>query len=711
MAEAVVMPITLPDRDMMRQHLEHLFGGDLDGCHDGLIEIAWTSSTPDKSGRHSLRHAQLFPVDALDQAIDEAYRQNCIPKQNVYVGAALRKPDTPPFGRGEDSDFYAATCVFVDLDDGDATRHARTRYAAAPPTRVVVTGRHPDLRAQCWWRLETPERDPDRFRTMNEALCARLYGDPTVVNPSRVMRLGGSIAWPLKEGRQLEVTEVTKPSANARTFYIDALLMEAFPPLPQINGTKPSVDRSAVHSTNSLGLDDGKIIDGREAYMRDTVMACFVEYVGENGAEPEPGELFDIVWPQYSAKVDLSGRPGRGADEVMDKCVQIARRFARGQLPHLPDLNAVVASYQAKKAQAAPRPESAAAPLPSPAVDDEPFSAASLVGEPPPREWLVPNWLPRGTVTALYGDGGVGKTLLAQQLANCLATGGDFMGLAVPKGRALGVFCEDDKDELWRRQNAIERASGITLRAQVSDLFLWPRVGHDNVLVNFDMTGLAKAGAFLEKLRARVAEMRPDLLILDTAADLFGGNENNRTQVNQFVKHVLGGFVVDFGCTVLLLAHPSMSGLSSGSGAGGSTAWNNAVRSRWYLSRPETGLQDQRVLTRKKANYAASGDDQKIEMVWENGALTTQPGPDTVDKINLGAIKRAVADAVEAEWLAGRPVGSQNSGRPWRSVLPRLVRHEPALVLRAFVELERDGVISKDHGDTHKRGYKVLSNA
>jgi len=711
MAEAVVMPITLPDRDMMRQHLEHLFGGDLDGCHDGLIEIAWTRSTPDKSGRYPLCHAQLFQVDQIEEAIEEAYRQNCVPNQNVYVGAALRKPDTPPFGRGDDSDFYAATCVWADLDDGDAARHARSRYAAAPPTRIVVTGRFPDLRAQCWWRLETPERDPERFRAMNEAVCAHLYGDPSVVNPGRVMRLGGSVAWPLKAGRQIELTEVKSPADRAPTFYVDTILQGAFPPRPQINGTKPAAERQAAHGTNSLGLSDDKIVDGREAYMRDTVMACFVEYVGENGAEPEPGELFDIVWPQYSAKADLVGRPGRGADEVMDKCVQICRRFARGQLPHLPDLNAVVASYQAKKAQVAPRAESATTPLPSLSVEVVPFSAAALVGEPPAREWLVPNWLPKGTVTALYGDGGVGKTLLAQQLANCIATGADFMGLAVPKGRALGVFCEDDKDELWRRQHAIERAAGISLRAQVSDLFLWPRVGHDNVLVNFDMTGLAKAGAFLEKLRAHVATMRPHLLILDTAADLFGGNENNRTQVNQFVKHVLGGFVVDFGCTVLLLAHPSMSGLASGSGAGGSTAWNNAVRSRWYLSRPETGLQDQRVLTRKKANYAASGDDQKIEMVWENGALTTQPGPDTVDKINLGAIKRAVVDAVEAEWLAGRPIGAQNSSRPWKEVMPRLVHQERALVLRAFVELEREGVISKDHGDTHKRGYKVLQNA
>jgi hypothetical protein len=34
----------------------------------------------------------------------------------------------------------------------------------------------------------------------------------------------------------------------------------------------------------------------------------------------------------------------------------------------------------------------------------------------PPRLWNVPDWVPRGVVTSLYGDGGIGKTLLAQQL-------------------------------------------------------------------------------------------------------------------------------------------------------------------------------------------------------------------------------------------------------------------------------------------------------
>ena len=31
-----------PNPDQMLAHLQHLFGGFLDGVHDGLVELAWT---------------------------------------------------------------------------------------------------------------------------------------------------------------------------------------------------------------------------------------------------------------------------------------------------------------------------------------------------------------------------------------------------------------------------------------------------------------------------------------------------------------------------------------------------------------------------------------------------------------------------------------------------------------------------------------------
>ena len=104
---------------------------------------------------------------------------------------------------------------------------------------------------------------------------------------------------------------------------------------------------------------------------------------------------------------------------------------------------------------------------------------------------------------------------------------------------------------------------------------------------------------------------------------MFGGNEIDRSQVNYFVKYVLGSFCVNHGVTVLLLAHPSQTGKNSGTGEAGSTAWNNAVRSRLYLQKNKDGEEFERVLTRKKANYATASDEDKLDFFFVNGALLT----------------------------------------------------------------------------------------
>jgi hypothetical protein len=74
-------------------------------------------------------------------------------------------------------------------------------------------------------------------------------------------------------------------------------------------------------------------------------------------------------------------------------------------------------------------------------------SPADLKGYPPPREWNVDDWLPCGVVTGLYGEGGLGKSLLALQLQTSMATNKPWLGLSVMQGPSLGVYYEDDHNE------------------------------------------------------------------------------------------------------------------------------------------------------------------------------------------------------------------------------------------------------------------------
>jgi RecA-family ATPase len=238
----------------------------------------------------------------------------------------------------------------------------------------------------------------------------------------------------------------------------------------------------------------------------------------------------------------------------------------------------------------------------------EVINAASFAGQPIPRQrWLVPDLIPTGNVTILSGDGATGKSLLGLQLAVATATAGEWIGTAPEPGKVLFLSAEDEIEEIHRRLAKIRPGlSGL------EDLSIIKMAGKDAVLAApGGRDGLLHATPIFSALHALVATHRPSLLILDTLADLFGGDEIKKAHARQFIG-LLRGLAIDFEVTILLLAHPSQQGMQSGEGTSGNTAWNNSVRSRLYLERRKTkdGAEDDtdiRTLTTKKANRAAVG--------------------------------------------------------------------------------------------------------
>ena len=96
------------------------------------------------------------------------------------------------------------------------------------------------------------------------------------------------------------------------------------------------------------------------------------------------------------------------------------------------------------------------------------------------------------------------------------------------------------------------------------------------------------------------------MLVLDSLHDIFAGEENRRVQARQFVQG-LREIAREIDGVVLLSAHPSLSGRNSGTGESGSTAWNNAVRSRLYLTEADEQAGATRILKTMKANYGPPG--------------------------------------------------------------------------------------------------------
>ena len=247
--------------------------------------------------------------------------------------------------------------------------------------------------------------------------------------------------------------------------------------------------------------------------------------------------------------------------------------------------------------------------------------AASFHGRAvPARIWHVPDWIPHRNVTLLSGDGGTGKSLLALQLAIATATGGSWLDYTVTPGSVLYVGAEDDLDEMHRRMAAVTEFNGITF-SELTRLHLFCLAGKDAVLASFDRANHMARTAVWERMSQLASQIKPRLIIFDTQADLFGGDEISRSQTRQFVQ-LLRGLSLTLDTTSVLLGHPSVDGMKTGRGTSGSTAWANSVRSLIYMERVtgEKGDEpdpDARALTVKKTNYGRAGLSMDIR--WSNG--------------------------------------------------------------------------------------------
>lgn len=246
----------------------------------------------------------------------------------------------------------------------------------------------------------------------------------------------------------------------------------------------------------------------------------------------------------------------------------------------------------------------------------------------PDREFVVHGWIARGHAGLLSGMEGVGKSLAAQQLATCVAVGIPFLGLTVEQTNTAYITCEDDKDELWRRQEAINAMLGITMADLKDKLFLRSWLGEqNNELGTFDVAGRITVSERFKQVEWEADKYEQGFMVLDNAAHLFSGNENARHDVAAFLG-LLERLSQRRNGAALLLAHPNKQfaqGNSQGNEYSGSTGWSAHVRNRLFLDyrgKPEDGSpadDDERILRKSKANYGKRGEE--IVFRWQDWAF------------------------------------------------------------------------------------------
>lgn len=387
-----------------------------------------------------------------------------------------------------------------------------------------------------------------------------------------------------------------------------------------------------------------------------------------------------VQWrgPAFSEGVDAlrdSIRCGRGMQDrrptVMSFDDAIAR--IRDVRPNLSEKAAERIAEREIKSRIAEPAQKPADPVSGSASDLPYVCPAAWQGMAvPQRAWWLPDLIPMRQVTIINGDGGVGKSLLALQLGVAGALGIETLGTCPMPGRVMYLGAEDEESEFHRRTADIVRTHDRKL-SDLGDFMLLPLADANALLSTPSREGVMQPTALWAKFSDDVLDFQPKLLVLDTAADLFGGDEIKRNQTRQFIA-MLRNLAIKADCAVVLLAHPSVEGMKSGTGSSGSTAWNNSVRSRLYLTDAEKNEDpDLRILTTMKANYGKKGD--KLRLRYSDGAFVLDDG--MVDPVMMGMVHRK-HDEKFVELLSKMSrLGQTVSPNPSQSYAPKVFAQHP----------------------------------
>ncbi len=231
-----------------------------------------------------------------------------------------------------------------------------------------------------------------------------------------------------------------------------------------------------------------------------------------------------------------------------------------------------------------------------------------------PPSWWLEDLMYLSAVGCLYAPGGTGKSYITLQMAVASALGEHFCGRPTVEGRTVVWSCEDDLNVLQHRLDRIVKSRHRTMADLEDRVVLFDRTEQENTMLRLDKTFDVTPNRLWDDFMLTMEGLAPSLIVIDGLWNIYDGPENNRGIAYKVVTR-LKEIVQVTGATVLVTAHPSLSGMTSGEGTSGSTAWNGAWRYRLLLDRPERkGIE--RVLKSMKQNYGR--DDDEIRLIWDD---------------------------------------------------------------------------------------------
>jgi RecA-family ATPase len=287
----------------------------------------------------------------------------------------------------------------------------------------------------------------------------------------------------------------------------------------------------------------------------------------------------------------------------------------------------------------------------------------------PEPDWTVFNRIPRRQTTLFSGEGAMGKSTLLLQLCAAHVVAKDWLHTMPEPGAALFLDAEDDEDVMHRRLAAVVKHYGVSFADLVGGgLSLLSMVGQDCILATTTRSGKVEPTPLYNELLAMVGDTKPVMIGLASAANLFAGNENDRAEVQQFIGLLTRLAIVANG-SVVLVSHPSNTGIQTGSGVSGSTAWHNAVRSRFFLhgvkkqdtsegAEPDNDLREIEFM---KNNYGPRAE--RLTLRWQDGLFLPEKRKSALQQAAQDQRDDEVFVSVLSRFTQQNRVVSANPGR------------------------------------------------
>ncbi len=442
-------------------------------------------------------------------------------ERNAYT---VRNPVRDSVGSSaKDGDILAAFAAFADCDEPQAAQNlldfVGPRYSYA-----VTTGTVPHPRPHPYWEFTEPQRDLEAWTQLQKRIAARLGSDRVVCNPSRIMRVAGTVTWPDSKKRDRGyISELV----TIREDYTDAdqrqpvdfdRLLRAFPE------TTPQPATGAAGGAFSIDLGP-EALDRQQASAaalsgeewHNNVIRLVASYVSKG--------LTDVEIHGLTDHLTLTGYTVEQTRAEVQKAIDGAR--AKGWTPE------PRTTFDWDTPTATPSDTQPAA--------WKVQSAAEFTADFIAPEYVVEGVIQRGRLYTLTAPTGHGKTSAMIYIASHIATGRHVCGQETERGAVLFLAGENPDDVRAR----------VIAASEVYDLDL------ENTDLHF-IAGTFSIRQSLQVLAEEAAKL-PNLVmvVIDTFAAYFDGdNENDNAQALNFARMVRSLTALESKPCVVMPAHP-----------------------------------------------------------------------------------------------------------------------------------------------------------